>query len=82
MVMIEDIWWCPFLFDGSEYFSFLETQINNPASNPVAELPYLKEVPLGVLLSEQILKREATSSDPTSCTWTGGPDSCEADEDQ
>ena len=78
MVMIEGVWWYPFLFDGSGYFYFLETKM----SNPMAELPYLDKIPLGVLLSEQILKREATSAEPTSCTWTGGPDSCEADEDQ
>ncbi len=78
MVMIESDWWSPFLFDGCQYFSHLEAQMNTS----VTESPCLEEVPLGVLLSEEMLKSESVSCEPTSCYWTGGPDTSCPDEDQ
>ena len=51
-------------------------------NNLVTKSPFTDEVPLGVLLSEEISKSEVMATEPTSCYWTGGPDSCEADEDQ
>ncbi len=63
MVMIEDGWWSPFLFDGSQYFSHLESQINSFAV-------------------EEIIKKEMSSVDPTSCTRTDGPDTACPDDDQ
>ncbi|KKW25143.1 MAG: hypothetical protein UY68_C0005G0001 [Parcubacteria group bacterium GW2011_GWF2_52_12] len=40
-----------------------------------------EEIPLGILLSEEIPKLETTMSVPTSAWWTGGPDSASMDPD-
>lgn len=40
-----------------------------------------KPVPLGVLLSEEVVKSELNLAVPTSSYWTGSPDEANRDDD-